>query len=87
MQKPAKVQDKYFLRAVHQDIDLLDRKLAHAEKFDTFETKEARDAALSKIAASRELLAKTARRLASEGITYHEAELPRSFRATAESQS
>ena len=36
MQKPAKVQDKYYLKSLHEEIDLYDRKLAHLAKYETF---------------------------------------------------
>ncbi len=81
MQKAVKVQDKYFLRSVHQEIDLLDRKLAHLRKYDVFETEAAREAAAAKMQSARDLLVKTARRLAEEGITFNDSDLPRSFRA------
>ena len=80
MQKSVKVQDKYFLKSVHQDIDLLDRKLAHLQKYDVFDSDAARDTAASKINAAREILARTARRLVHEGIQFNERDLPRSFR-------
>ncbi len=85
MQKAVKVQDKYYLKSVHEEIDLLDRKLAHLDKYDVFDTDAARNTAASKMQASRELLARTARRLASEGIEFRESELPRSFREADES--
>ena len=81
MQKPAKVQDKYYLRSVHQDIDLLDRKLTHLQKYDVFESNAERLLAEKKINSARELLVKTARRLAEEGIPFEECDLPRSFRS------
>ncbi len=81
MQKAVKVQDKYYLRSVHQDIDLLDRKLAHLRKYDTFDSSADRQTAENKINAARELLARTARRLVEEGIAFEESDLPRSFRA------
>ncbi len=81
MHKPAKVQDKYYLKSVHEDIDLLDRKLAHLQKYDVFDTPAAREAAANKITAARELLAKIARRLMDEGIQFKESDLPRSFRS------
>ena len=30
--------DKYFLRSLHQEIDLYDRKLAYLEKYGTFDS-------------------------------------------------
>ena len=34
--KAAPPNDKYFLRSLHQEIDLLDRKLAHLDKYVDF---------------------------------------------------
>jgi hypothetical protein len=73
-------QDKYFLRSLHQEIDLFDRKLAHMLKYDTFATETERVATEGKLKAKRELLARTARQLAASGIEFKDSELPRSFR-------
>lgn len=74
------VQDKYFLRDLHREIDLFDRKLIHMLKHEAFATDALRDAATRKLATKRESLAITARTLAASGIEFHEHELPRSFR-------
>lgn len=74
------VQDKYFLRDLHREIDLYDRKLIHMLKHEDFATDALRDAATRKLAAKREALAATARSLAASGIEFQENELPRSFR-------
>lgn len=74
------VQDKYFLRDLHREIDLYDRKLIHILKHEVFATDALRDAATRKLATKRESLAATARSLAASGIEFHEHELPRSFR-------
>jgi len=74
------VQDKYFLRDIHREIDLYDRKLIHMVKHETFATEALRDAAARKLAHKRELLAETARTLAASGIEFNESDLPRSFR-------
>ncbi|MEZ2347230.1 hypothetical protein [Terriglobus sp. RCC_193] len=74
------VQDKYYLRDLHREIDLYDRKLIHLQKHEVFANETLRDAAVKKMAAKRETLAATARSLAASGIEYHESELPRSFR-------
>lgn len=78
--------DKYYLKSLHEEIDLFDRKLAHSLKYDTAGSEGERKALASKMAAKRETLARTARQLVSEGIEYKPADLPRSFRA-AESPS
>jgi hypothetical protein len=80
MQKPAKVQDKHFLKTVHQEIDLFDRKLAHLNRFEVFASDADRDTAARKMNSKRELLVRTARKLAGEGIEFKDSDLPRSFR-------
>lgn len=74
------VQDKYFLRDLHREIDLYDRKLIHLLKHETFATEALRDTAARKLVTKREALAATARALAASGIEFLEHELPRSFR-------
>jgi hypothetical protein len=73
-------RDKYYLRTLHQEIGLFDRKLAHLLKYETFNTEEDRQAAAGKLATKRETLARTARQLAEEGIEFKPSELPISFR-------
>ena len=72
--------DKYFLKSLHDEIDLFDRKLAHMLKYDTAGTDAERKLLAGKLATKRETLARTARQLASEGIEFKPADLPRSFR-------
>jgi hypothetical protein len=74
------VESKYYLKSVHAEIDLFDRRLAHLLKYDTFDTEAARAAAARKLTLKREPLVQTAKRLAAEGVEFKEAELPRSFR-------
>lgn len=83
MQKPSEVQDKHYLKAVHQEIDLYDRKLAHLKRFEVFACDEDRDKAARKMGNKRELLVQTARRLAGEGIEFKDSDLPRSFAKVA----
>ena len=73
--------DKYFLRSLHQEIDLYDRKLADLANFVVFASKADREDAEKKMLAKRSSLAEAARQLAAEGIEFNPAELPRSFRA------
>ena len=73
--------DKYYLKTLHEEIDLFDRKLAHMLKYDSFATEADRVASANKMNAKRELLARTARQLASEGIEFKPSDLPRSFRS------
>ena len=74
------VQDKYYLRDLHREIDLYDRKLTHMLKHETFGTEALRDAAVRKLTAKRDQLAETARSLAASGVEFDANELPRSFR-------
>jgi hypothetical protein len=74
------VQDKYFLRDLHREIDLYDRKLIHMLKHEVFATEALRDAAVRKLSTKRESLAATARTLVESGIEFHDNDLPRSFR-------
>ena len=74
------VQDKYYLKTLHDEIDLFDRKLAHLLKYDTFATEAERVASAGKMNAKRELLARTARQMANDGIEFKPTDLPRSFR-------
>lgn len=75
----AVAEGKYQLRSLHEEIDLFDRKLSHLLKYESFATDSTRDAAAKKLRNRRDLLAKTARRLAAEGVEYQQRELPRSF--------
>jgi hypothetical protein len=86
MQKPVKAQDKYFLKSLHEEIDLYDRKLLHTAKFEQFATEDERQTAIGKMTTRRATLERTARKLMEEGIEFRSADLPRSFRAEEELQ-
>ena len=73
--------DKYFLRSLHQEIDLYDRKLAYLEKYAAFDSTQDREEAEKKLVTKRASLAETARKLAAEGVEFKPSDLPRSFRA------
>ena len=72
--------DKYYLRSLHDDIALYDRKLAHLNKFETFSTEADRVASAKKLNSKRDLLVRTAALLVSEGIEFKPSELPPSLR-------
>jgi hypothetical protein len=80
MANTSTVESKYYLKSVHAEIDLFDRRLAHLHKYDVFDSEAARAAAARKLTLKREPLVQTAKRLAAEGVEYKESELPRSFR-------
>jgi len=73
------VENKYYLKTVHEEIGLFDRKLAHLLKYDVFESDEARDAAARKLTRKRETLVETAKRMAAEGVEFKPSDLPRSI--------
>jgi hypothetical protein len=71
---------KYYLRSVHEEIALFDRKLAHVEKFEKFATDAERDLAMKKMTTKRKALVTVAQRLAAEGVEFSASELPKSLR-------
>ena len=81
-QKKEVPHDKYFLRSLHQEIDLYDRKIAYLEKYVQFDSTADREGAENKLLAKRATLAETAKRLVSDGVEFNPADLPRSFRAS-----
>ena len=86
MKHPAPARDKYFLKTLHQEIDLYDRKLAHLDKFEVFASPADRDEAEKKILTKRASLERTARELAASGVEFSESDLPRSFRTQVEAE-
>lgn len=80
MKKPAPPRNKYFLRDLHQEIDLFDRKLAHLTSVE-FASPADREEAQERLLAKRATLEKAARELAASGVEFDVKELPRSFRA------
>lgn len=79
MKKPLP-HDKYFLRSLHQEIDLYDRKLANLANYVVFASQADREEAEKKMHAKRAPIAEAARKLAADGVEFNPAELPRSFR-------
>ena len=76
--------DKYFLRSLHQEIDLYDRKLAYLDKYAQFDSIDDRKEAESKLLSKRSSLAETAKQLVAAGVEFNAADLPRSFRSSAD---
>jgi hypothetical protein len=74
--------DKYFLKSLHQEIDLYDRKLAYLEKYAQFASTADRQGAENKLLAKRASLAETAKQLVADGVEFNRSDLPRSFRAS-----
>lgn len=79
MAKIAPRRDRYFLRDLHQEIDLYDRKLAYIDKFVEFASPADREQAEKELLAKRAPLEKAALELAASGVEYEEKDLPRSF--------
>lgn len=79
MAKIAPRRDRYFLRDLHQEIDLYDRKLAYLENFAEFASPADREQAEKALLAKRAPLEKAALELAASGVEYEEKDLPRSF--------
>ena len=72
--------DRYFLRDLHREIDLYDRKLAYLDKYVEFDSSDDREEAEKGLRAKRAPLEKTALELVASGVEYEEKDLPRSFR-------
>lgn len=81
---PVPAQGKYFLRSLHQEIDLYDRKLAYVARYAVYASTADRAEAEKKLQTKRATLESAARKLAAEGVEFSQAELPRSFRAQVE---
>ena len=79
--------DKYFLRSLHQEIDLYDRKIAYVEKYVQFASIAEREEAEKKLRAKRAPLEATARKLAADGVEFNPSDWPRSFRAMADTNA
>ena len=80
MKKLAPQRDKYFLRDLHQEIDLYDRKLAYLDKHVEFASPADREEAEKRLLARRAPLERAALELVASGVQYEEKDLPRSFR-------
>lgn len=70
---------KYYLRSLHEEICLYDRKIAHLLKYDLFASDKERDAAAAKLNSKRAVLVRNARQLIEEGVEHKVSELPRSL--------
>ena len=75
----APVRDKYYLKTLHEEIGLLDRKIAHLLKYESFASVKERDAAASKLSVKRGQLARTVEEMVSAGIEFKPSEQPRSL--------
>lgn len=71
---------KYYLRSIHEEIALFDRKLAHMEKYETFGSDDEREQAVRKLTTKRKALVTIEQRLVAEGVEFNASELPKSLR-------
>ena len=83
MNRPAPPHGKYFLRDLHREIDLYDRKLAYLNNYVEFASSGERKEAEQRLLAKRAPLEVTARKLAASGVEFEAQDLPRSFRTTS----
>lgn len=72
---------------MHEEIDLLDRKLAHLWKHEVFASKEDRASAADKLSTKRSQLVRAARELTDSGVEFKDSGLPRSMRPAPEAAS
>ncbi len=79
------VPSKYALKSLHEEIALVDRKLAHLEKYETFSTDKERLAASAKISLKRSQLVRAAQVMTDAGIEFTPSELPTMTREAKES--
>lgn len=77
-------ENKYYLLSLHKEIDLFDRKIAHARNIEPFDSEHTRALAVKKLETKRAVLVTSAMDLASQGVEYDPKWLPRSFKATLE---
>lgn len=80
---PAHPENKYHLRDLHKEIDFFDRKIAHCNLHEKFDSEEARVSALHKLEVKRGSLVKAAIDLVGKGIEYDAKDLPRSLQHSA----
>jgi hypothetical protein len=80
-------RDKYFLKSLHQEIDLYDRKLAHLNKYVDFASIADREDAEKRLLAKRAPLVTAAKQLAADGVEFDPLDWPRSFRASADTSA
>jgi len=77
-------ENKFYLLALHKEIDFFDRKIAHARNIESFDSDHLKTLAIKKLETKRSALVTTAMDLASKGVEYYPKWLPRYFKATLE---
>jgi len=77
---------KYQLKSLHEEIALFDRKLAHAQSFETFTDEDQRSSAVAKLTSKRSLLVRKAQQMIDEGIEFNALDRPKSLRPEDEAE-
>ncbi len=75
--------NKYALNDLHQEIDLYDRKIAHCQNVEKYDSELERASAVQRLVTKRGTLVKAARAMAGRGVEVDAKFLPRSFKAEA----
>ena len=78
---------KFALRDLYQEIDLFDRKIAHCQTFEKFDSPDERESAVRKLVTKRGTLVKAALAMAERGVECDPKHLPRSFKQAAAAES
>ena len=73
----------YELKDLYQNIDLIDRKIAHSQTWENFASQEALDSHVRKLTTKRATLVQSALVLTNLGVQCDARFLPRSFGQTA----
>ncbi|WP_260703287.1 hypothetical protein [Edaphobacter flagellatus] len=81
---PTLPSGKYQLKSLHEEIALVDRKLAHAQSFEIFSDEDQRNTAVAKLTSKRSLLLRKAQQMIDEGIEFNPSERPKSLRPEGE---
>lgn len=74
-------RDRFYLRDLHQEIALYDRKLAYLDNFGVFATPAERAEAEKGLRTKRAPLERAALELVASGVEYDEKDVPQSLRA------
>jgi hypothetical protein len=77
----------YELKDLYQNIDLIDRKIAHSQTWETFASQEAQDSHVRKLTTKRATLIKSALVLTNLGVQCDPQFLPRSFEQSAKPET
>jgi len=73
---------------LHKEIDYFDRRIAHSQNIEKFDSELGRASAVQKLVTKRESLVKAAAEITAMGIPYNPKYVPRSFKkATAEAEA